>query len=63
MPPVPTIQAAPVRGALALAAFLAVVGMSARVLGTDGAVVATAIQLVGAALVTRAAVRAATGAA
>jgi hypothetical protein len=53
----PTLQAAPVRGALALLVFLAVVAVSARVLGMDGAVVATAIQLVGAALVTRAAVR------
>jgi len=53
----PTLQAAPVRGALALLVFLTVVALSARVLGTDGAVVATLIQLVGAAGVTRAAVR------
>jgi hypothetical protein len=48
---------APVRGALALVAFLAVVGVSARTLPADAAVLATLIQLVGAAGVTRAAVR------
>lgn len=48
---------APVRGALALAAFLAVVALSARTLPADGAVLATLIQIVGAAGVTRAAVR------
>jgi hypothetical protein len=48
---------APVRGALALVAFLAVVALSARTLPVDAAVLATLIQLVGAAGVTRAAVR------